>query len=186
MMSASSNAVQWNIVKSKVWGAKFNLLTDDIVVNALVRSEAFRVLWHRNNTDFEDMSIVSRTSRTVIGRSTNALQAGQVRYTEDLKQGIASAQGRGEKLIALHNHPNGRPPSFEDVVSMFGRNYSKSIVVGHDGSLYVIDAISPGFAPYHYRELFVGFLGSGKDDAASAILTLEKLKSMRLISWRRL
>jgi len=182
----SPNAVRWTIVESTEWRAIFDKLADNTSVNSLAHSEALQMLRHRNNTSFEDISIIGRVSKAVIGRSTKAAIAGEVRYTENLKNRIASATKNGDVLIAIHNHPKGFPPSLSDILSMKNRNYSKSIIVGHDGTVFVIDRVDSSFAEYHFNEIYKGYLNSGKSDADAAILTLGKLKNRGLISWRKL
>jgi hypothetical protein len=182
----SANAVHWNKVNGAAYRRKFDALSSDTGLNELVHSEALRILKHRNNTDFEDLSILSRSSGKIVGRSTRATAPGQARYTDDLKHRIAIAKSNGDELIAIHNHPNGTVPSFDDIVSTWQRGYSKSIVVGHDGSLYTIDKIADSFAPYHYRETYSGLIRDGVSEQDAAIMALDHLRELGLIAWRKM
>jgi hypothetical protein len=185
-MGDADNAVDWAVVRSESWRKKFDTLTDDADLNGLVHSEALNILKHRNNTDFEDISIVSQSKKAVVGRSTEASALGQVRYTESLKNDITLAQKRGDALVATHNHPNSFAPSFEDIASMQTRGYSRSVIACHDGSVYVIDKVADGFSTYHYTEPYKKALMIGKSEQEAAILTLEKLRQSGLVSWREL
>jgi hypothetical protein len=132
------------------------------------------------------MSILSRSSGKIVGRSTKASIPGQVRYTESLKKEIIRAKKSGESIVAMHNHPNNFAPSFEDIASMKARGYSRSIIVCHDGHVYVIDKVADGFSTHHYTEPYIAALRAGKSGREAAILTLEKLRQLGKVSWREL
>jgi hypothetical protein len=184
-MGDTLNAVNWTRVKSPEFRKAFDAITDDSKLNALLHSESLRILEHRNNTDFEDLVIINRTKHVVVGRSTNATEAGSARYTEDLKRRIVRAQTAGDELVALHNHPNSYPPSYHDIASVKGHGYSKSLAIGHNGDLYCIDRVSNSFQRYHHAETYSRFIEAGNSEKKSAILSLDYLKKLRLIAFRR-
>jgi hypothetical protein len=182
----SANAVDWAKVNAIDYRKKFDAISSDPELNALIHGEALRMLKHRNNTDFEDLSVINRSRESLVGRSTKATIPGETRYTEVLKKQIEQAKRNGDALIVVHNHPNGLGPSLGDILSAKARGYSKSVIVGHDGSLFVIDRVDDAFRVYHHRELYNSFLVGGKTELEAAILTLDKLRSMGLLSWRSL
>jgi len=185
-VGGSPNSVDWGKVKTPEWDKKFDSITDNKKLNSLIRDEALRMLEHRDNSDYEDLSIINATTNSLVGRSTNSRIAGETRYTESIRHKMISAFGRGELLLAVHNHPNSFVPSFDDIFSMQGKKYTKSLVIGHDGSVVIIDKVSDAFMPFHHREAMVKFMQAGNSDAESAILTLQELQKNGLIAWRRL
>jgi hypothetical protein len=128
---------------------------------------------------------ISRTKRAVVGRSSSASEPGAAKYTEDLKRKIAQAQASGDELIAIHKHPNNYPPSYEDLASKIGRDYSKSLTIGHSGGVWCIDSVSSQFEQYHCREEYIRHLKNGHSAEGSARMTLEALQVHRYVSFRR-
>jgi hypothetical protein len=185
-MGDARNAVDWNKVKSRDWRQGFESLTNDLETNALVRSEALRILEHRNNSDFEDLSIVSRTSGSVIGRSTGATRPCVAKYTEDLKRKIMRARGNDEQLIAIHNHPNSWPPSGSDIISYMQRGYSKSVIACHDGNLHVIEGIDKNLLPQTITARFAKHRRQGYNEREATDMLLQSLVQDYRLRWRRL
>jgi hypothetical protein len=185
-MGDAANAVDWAKVSSAEYRRAFDELTDNAELNTLMYKEALAMLERRNNSDFEDLSIISRTVGLVVGRSTNAKVVGQTRYTEAIQRQIAQATSKGEELIAIHNHPNSLPPSADDIFSMQMRGYSRSLIVSHDGSVFIIDKVDDAYRPYHYNEVLRRTARDGLSEYDAVILALNELRRMDLISWRRL
>jgi len=185
-VGGSPNSVDWGKVKTSEWDKKFDSITDNKKLNALIRDEALRIFEHRDNSDYEDLSIINATTNSLVGRSTNAKQPGETRYTEDLRRKIQAAHNRGKSLISIHNHPNDAPPSLSDLSSMNTRGYSKSIAIGHGGSIFVVDKIATRFMRYDYAESFNRHIQDGLNEHKAAIMALKELQDKGLISWREL
>lgn len=66
-MGDSASAVNWAKINAAEYRKKFDAISSDPELNALIHSESLRILKHRNNTDFEDLSIIGQTSKTGIG-----------------------------------------------------------------------------------------------------------------------
>ena len=72
---------------------------------------------------------------------------------EATKRAIRGKEG----LITIHTHPNSFPPSLEDFNSNFANRNGKSIVCGHDGSVYAYEAkelIQKEKADFYYRKYY--------------------------------
>ena len=75
------------------------------------------------------------TGRTIFNKTNNPVEK-RISYDETLTEAIATAHKEGRRIIALHNHPEGYPPTADDSVSALVRGYEKGVVCGHNGEVY--------------------------------------------------
>ena len=47
---------------------------------------------------------------------------------------------KGIKILAIHNHPGGLPPTLDDGASAFINDYMSGVAVGHNFEVYVYSA----------------------------------------------
>ena len=59
-----------------------------------------------------------------------------VPYTKEFIDSIEKAKSTGKRILAIHNHPSGYPPSPDDFRKAFDNDYEDAIVIGHNGQLY--------------------------------------------------
>ena len=71
-----------------------------------------------------------------IGRITNQNNSKGVKRTKSFDKKLAKADSEGTKILLIHNHPAGMPPSPADVNELFKLKNAVGITVGHDGSIY--------------------------------------------------
>jgi len=178
-------AVRWDVVRSAAYRRKFDQITGEAAVNATLYAEAIRMLEHRNNSDFEDLSVINLGGE-LIGRSTRAVAPGAVRYTDSINWELAKSRHRGDRLITIHNHPNSYPPSGSDIGSMLLREYIKSVVCCHDGTVYVIDSVDSALTETLIRLRYARIASMAYNDLAATEKLLQSLVRDYGLKWRRL
>ena len=130
---------------SEEYKNKFKEITgDDHVDNILCQKER-DMLKRRNNTDYEDMYLIDSISGKVVGTQTHSTKKFEGTYNKSLNTVISKFTEN--TLISLHNHPRSTPPSGPDIVSNGQRHYQKSIVVSHNGDVYIYKCGDHLFTP---------------------------------------
>lgn len=124
-------------IESQEYRMRFRGITDDPKVDDIVCKYSRQILDHRNNTEFEDLVLLDYdTGRFISVLNTNDIENAVGTYTEEFQIRIDEAHKRGKRILAIHNHPNGLPPSADDCSSAFNQNYFKGVVIGHNGCIY--------------------------------------------------
>ena len=98
-----------------------------------------RMRWALRNRDgmqTEELYAISLDTGSEIGRITNQqINSGVVR-TDKFDKSIKAAKKRNERVLLIHNHPKGLPPSVEDINALFDSKNVCGITIGHNGSIY--------------------------------------------------
>lgn len=126
-----------NVVNTEKYHQKFNAMNFNKNVSESLYSEARKVLEHRNGTYYEDsVAIDSRTGEVLF----NNQLSNKPFATGFLKKEIEAIKNNPNPVIIMHNHPGSSLPSDTDLKTMHKlENVSNSVVVGHDGTIYVAD-----------------------------------------------
>lgn len=130
------NAVNWSIIQSDGYSQKFAKLSDSKEVN---KSAEIRAKWALNNRDgknTEELYAIDANSGIEIARITDQNHPYGVKRTKQFDHKIQDAKKYGKKIIFIHNHPAGSPPSVGDLNALLGIEGSIGITAGHDGSIY--------------------------------------------------
>ena len=75
--------------------------------------------------------IDGKTGETIHALTTSTAYDA-VRYDKETLDAIDRAHSDGRTIIAIHNHPNGLPPTLDDGASALARGYDFGVVVGHN------------------------------------------------------
>lgn len=59
-----------------------------------------------------------------------------VSYSEEFRNSLNNAIEKGIRIIAIHNHPHGYPPSLDDISKIAENHYETAIVAGANGLIY--------------------------------------------------
>jgi hypothetical protein len=59
-----------------------------------------------------------------------------VSYSEEFRESLKEAIEKGIRIIAIHNHPHGYPPSLDDISKIAENHYEMAIVAGANGLIY--------------------------------------------------
>ena len=86
---------------------------------------------------------------------------------------INDAKAQGKRLVAIHNHPNGWPPSFADSVTALSVGIDLGVVCGHNGNVYTFNA-----TPLYYNATQKEMITNNARKIASAGKTQEEVAEM--------
>lgn len=123
-------------IKSKEFKKKFENATSNGKVNQTLYQCAKKMLLHRNGTLYEDMYIINAQTGYVLGKQTNSNYPQGVVYNENIKKALEYAKEYNISIIAIHNHPEGYPPSADDLNKALENNMVCGFAIGHNGQLY--------------------------------------------------
>ena len=111
-------------------------LSNNEKANMLAAKRSRNALSHRSGKDTEELYAISLTSGKDISSITNQHIPFGVNRTTKFDDDIARAESNNEKVLIIHNHPRGLPPSIADINELLVHNDAVGITVGHNGSIY--------------------------------------------------
>ena len=118
----------------------FDGITDNPTVNNSIYNAAVEILTHRNGTYKEDLYIIDGDTGETILAITGSTGRNSVSYDQHSLNVIKNARNNNRKMIAIHNHPTGTPPTMDDGASAYSRGYDLGVVVGHNLDVYTYTA----------------------------------------------
>ena len=130
-------SVNWRIVKTKEYTERFNAISDNKKANELAAQRSRNALVNRDGKNTEELYAISLTTGKDISKITNQNHPFGVSRTEKFNNDIIRAEEKGEKVLFIHNHPRGLPPSEADVNELLNHKNAIGITVGHNGSIYI-------------------------------------------------
>lgn len=128
--------VNWKVVKSKEYGARFSKISDDEKVKGLIAEKSRNALKNRDGKNTEELYAISLSSCKKISDITNQHIPFGIKRTKKFNQDVSRAEKKGEKVLLIHNHPRGLPPSLSDLNVLLKNKNVAGITVGHNGSIY--------------------------------------------------
>lgn len=131
----SLNANMENI-NSDAYAKKYNI-TNNPDVNESLLSCARKSIDHRNGTKFEDMYIINANTGNVMGSQTEMKVESGIIYNDSILSAFDKSKQEKIPIIAIHNHPEGLPPSIDDFNKAYDNNYLFGVACGHNGQVYV-------------------------------------------------
>lgn len=131
-----THGVNWKIVKSKEYTERFSAISDNSKANELAAQRARNALVHRDGKDTEELYAIGLRSGKDISSIVDQNYPYGVKRTRKLTDDVARAERMGDKVLFIHNHPGGTPPSMADINSLLENKAAVGITVGHNGSIY--------------------------------------------------
>ncbi len=131
-----THGVNWKIVKSKEYTERFSAISDNPKANELAAQRARNALVHRDGKDTEELYAIGLRSGKDISSIIDQNYPYGVKRTRKLTDDVARAEHMGDKVLFIHNHPGGTPPSMADINSLLENKDAVGITVGHNGSIY--------------------------------------------------
>ncbi len=119
-------------INSGEYRRKFDKITGNDDINRILYSKAKEMLFHRSGTLLEDMYWIDGNTGKILASALDEKEEEKIAYTTSISKAI---NGR-DNLIAMQTHPNSMPPSMADLNSCFKHNYSQSLVICHDETIY--------------------------------------------------
>lgn len=153
--------------------SKFDKLTNNKAVNRVLYTKAKEMLLHRSGTMVEDMYWIDGQTGEVVASVVDEQIESGIRYNETIEKRIAGK----DNLIAMHTHPASLPPSAADFNSSYLHGYAVSIVLCHDGKIFMYSAKEKISERIH--AMYVqNYIKEGYSEYDAQISALEKLKNM--------
>lgn len=125
-------------IKKPKWRNKFKEVIQDKKVRRSVIKYSRKALTDNSGTLYESMYLIDAENGSLIASielDEDKIEKG-IHYTDDFRERLKKAQEEKRKIIAIHNHPEGYPPSPDDFRKANENGYSVGIVVGHNGQVY--------------------------------------------------
>ena len=129
--------VDMEYINTQEYRMKYHGISDSTKVDDIIYEQAKAILEHRSGTYFEDLVLVDAKTGEVVLAHRDSNINNKVKYTKDIEKAIKKANQEKRKLIAIHNHPEGYPPTADDAVSALVRGYAKGVACGHNGKVYI-------------------------------------------------
>ena len=123
-------------ITSQEYHKKFIGITGNNKVDEQLCKYSRGMLEHRTGTYGEDLVLLDMDTGELIANHDTSTKGNAVTYTDELNKTIKQATKRGQRIISLHNHPEGYPPTLFDGASALGHGYTKGVVCGHNGEVY--------------------------------------------------
>ncbi len=131
-----SFGVNWEKVQSKEYRISLENLSENLKVVDSIEIRAKWALNNRNGLNTEELYAISLDTGEEIASILGQQIEFGVQRTEPFIRKLKEAEKNGEKILLLHNHPRGLPPSSGDLNALVGSKNISGITVGHDGSIY--------------------------------------------------
>lgn len=128
--------VNWKVIKSKEYNARFSKISDDEKVKGLIAEKSRNALKNRDGKNTEELYAISLSLCKKISDITNQHIPFGIKRTKKFNQDVSRAEKKGEKVLLIHNHPRGLPPSLSDLNVLLKNKNVAGITVGHNGSIY--------------------------------------------------
>ena len=131
------NTPEWYI-ESEEWQSRFNVLdVPERTIDEIITTATNAVLDNKG-TNYESMYLVDVNGSDVIASidKDEDKHNWYVSYTQKFIDALQYAHENNIELVAVHNHPNGLPPSADDFRKAYENGYSFGIVAGNNGQVY--------------------------------------------------
>lgn len=124
---------------------KFKNATNSAKANQSLYECSKKALTHRSGTLYEDMYIINAETGYILGKQTNSKYPQGVVYNDNIRNALKKAKDENIPIITVHNHPEGFPPSADDLNSAFKNNTVCGFAIGHNGQVYKYYPASKNF-----------------------------------------
>lgn len=129
-------SVDWDKIQSDSYNKKFENISSNGATNTAAAVRAKWALNNRDGTNTEELYALDMRNGAEIGRITEQNIPFGVTRTAQFDSRLQTAVSSGAKVMFIHNHPAGSPPSISDLNALVAMQGSCGITVGHDGSVY--------------------------------------------------
>ena len=102
----------------------------------MAAQRARNALRNRDGKDTEEIYAISLTTGKDVSKITDQNYKQGIKRTEKFSNDLKRAEELGNKILLIHNHPAGLPPSIADINTLLENNNAVGITVGHNGSIY--------------------------------------------------
>ena len=128
--------VDWNVVQSDAYRKRLEILSDNPKVVDSIQTHIIWALSNRTGTKTEELYALSLVDGHEIARISDQYFDYGVKRTPQFTRKVDEADRLGERILFIHNHPRGLPPSLGDINVLLDNTNVRGITAGHNGSLY--------------------------------------------------
>lgn len=129
-------SVNWSFVHSSKYKEKLYKISQNEKVVSAIETRIMWALNNRDGVDTEEIYAINLSNGSEVTRITDQHFRKKIKRTVEFQSRLDEADSLGEKILLLHNHPDGLPPSIYDINVLINNLNVVGITVGHDGSLY--------------------------------------------------
>lgn len=129
-------SVSWDKVQSEEYSSRLSAVIGNDAARKSVETRARWALNNRDGSDTEELYAIRLSDGAEIGRITDQHLRKRIERTPEFTLKLNAADKAGEQIILIHNHPDGLPPSINDINALAENKNVAGITIGHDGSLY--------------------------------------------------
>lgn len=133
---AGARIVDKEYLKSQEYRMAFRGMSNSLEADDKICQEARKILKARDGTRYETLVLIDKDTGKVLLSIDNSAGYDRIDYTEKASQAIGKAKEEGKSILAMHNHPDGYPPTADDCESAGIKGYDFGIVVGHNGKVF--------------------------------------------------
>lgn len=135
-VTKGSFGVDWPKVMSPDYRKSLEKLSGDKKVVDAIEVRAKWALSNRNGMKTEELYAVSLdTGKEITSILGQQVESG-VKRTKRFIQRLNKADAMKERILLIHNHPQGLHPSISDINALMSNKNVSGITVGHNGSIY--------------------------------------------------
>lgn len=128
--------VNWAEIQSAKYRKRLEKLSNNPKVVNAIETRTKWALRNRDGLKTEELYAISLSTGEEIARVTGQQIDYGVERTKKFTKEINTADRLKEKILLIHNHPRGLPPSLGDINALFQNENISGITVGHNGSIY--------------------------------------------------
>lgn len=125
-------SVDWSKIQSNEYSDKIKKLSDNKKVCSAIETRAKWSLNNRDGLNTEEIYAVDLVNGNEVAKITDQQYERGVKRTTLFTRKVDEA----DKILLLHNHPSGFPPSINDINALYNNTNVSGITVGHNGSIY--------------------------------------------------
>lgn len=156
-------------INSGEYRNKFDKISSSKELNRLTYQLAKKMLFHRNGTKFEDMYWIDIDNNTIVASEVNQKIECQIKYSKATMKTVK----KHKELLVIHTHPYSMPPSIRDFNSNFRNGYKISLVVCHDGKIFMYRS-NRYVSEFLYKGTVAKYKKMGYDDFKAQMFSLKE------------
>ena len=157
-------------IMSSEYDKKFTKIDTDIDMQRTLKKSAREILLHRDGTKFEDLVYIdSKTNKSLASKDYN--EEKKAKPTKAMNKLLKNAEEN--VIIALHNHPESAPPSYNDIYAAFKRKYKYGLAVCHNGDIWYY-SVNDDLNLIAYRSAYYKLQKSKYNDVGAFIKNSQK------------
>jgi len=128
--------VDWPKIQSHGYRKSLEKLSDNPKVVDAVETRARWALSNRDGLKTEELYAINLDTGDEIASILGQQVEAGVHRTPIFTRKLNEADKAKERILLIHNHPRGMPPSLGDLNALVKNENVSGITVGHDGSIY--------------------------------------------------